>query len=41
MILRADHVSGAAFAGFGALIIALSGDLPFGNLAMPGAGCRC
>jgi putative tricarboxylic transport membrane protein len=38
MTLRADHVAGAAFAAFGFLIIALSGDLPFGNLAMPGAG---
>ncbi len=38
MGLRADHVAGAAFIIFGVLIIALSGDLPFGNLAMPGAG---
>lgn len=38
MTLRGDHVAGAAFIVFGALIIALSGDLPFGNLAMPGAG---
>lgn len=38
MTLRADHVSGAAFIAFGVAIIALSGDLPFGNLAMPGAG---
>src|SRR5262249_23522090 len=38
MTLRADHVAGAAFIVLGALIIALSGDLPFGNLAMPGAG---
>jgi uncharacterized MnhB-related membrane protein len=38
MTLRSDHVSGAAFIGFGLLIIALSGDLPFGDLAMPGAG---
>jgi len=38
MGLRADHVAGAAFVIFGVLIIALSGDLPFGNLAMPGAG---
>jgi hypothetical protein len=38
MILRADHVSGAVFVAFGLLVIALSGDLPFGNLAMPGAG---
>lgn len=38
MTLRADHVAGAAFAAFGLLVIALSGDLPFGDLAMPGAG---
>ncbi|MGB7257911.1 MAG: tripartite tricarboxylate transporter TctB family protein [Pseudolabrys sp.] len=38
MTLRADHVAGAAFAAFGALIIALSGDLPFGQLSMPGSG---
>ena len=38
MALRADHVAGAAFVGFGVLVIALSGDLPTGRLAMPGAG---
>jgi Tripartite tricarboxylate transporter TctB family len=38
MTLRSDHVAGAAFAAFGLLIIALSGDLPFGRLSMPGAG---
>lgn len=38
MILRSDHVAGAAFMGFGALILALSGDLPIGRLSMPGAG---
>ena len=38
MTLRADHVAGAAFVAFGLLIIALSGDLPFGTLSMPGAG---
>jgi Tripartite tricarboxylate transporter TctB family len=38
MTLRADHVAGAAFIGFGALIIALSGDLPVGHLSMPGSG---
>jgi hypothetical protein len=36
--LRADHVAGAAFVGFGAAIIALSGDLPVGHLSMPGSG---
>jgi hypothetical protein len=38
MRLRADHVAGAFFVMVGALVIALSGDLPFGDLAMPGAG---
>jgi hypothetical protein len=38
MTLRADHIAGAAFVAFGVLIIALSGDLPVGNLSMPGAG---
>jgi hypothetical protein len=38
MILRSDHVAGAAFVAFGLLIIALSGDLPTGQLAMPGSG---
>lgn len=38
MTLRADHVAGAGFVVFGLLVIALSGDLPFGNLSMPGAG---
>lgn len=38
MTLRADHVAGAAFVGFGLLIVVLSGELPFGRLSMPGAG---
>jgi hypothetical protein len=38
MQLRADHVAGAAFIAFGAAIIALSGDLPTGQLSMPGSG---
>jgi len=38
MTLRADHIAGAFFIAFGVLVIALSGDLPFGNLSMPGAG---
>ena len=38
MTLRADHVAGAAFVAFGALVIALSGDLPTGQLSMPGSG---
>jgi len=38
MILRADHVAGVFFVGVGALVIALSGDLPFGTLSFPGSG---
>ena len=38
MILRADHVAGAAFVVFGVALIALSGDLPVGQLSMPGSG---
>jgi hypothetical protein len=38
MTLRADHVAGAAFIGVALLLIALSGDLPMGNLSMPGSG---
>lgn len=38
MNLRADHVAGAAFVIFGGAIIALSGDLPTGQLSMPGSG---
>jgi hypothetical protein len=36
--LRSDHIAGGAFVAFGVLIIALSGDLPFGGLSMPGSG---
>jgi hypothetical protein len=38
MVLRADHVSGAAFVLLGVAVIALSGDLPTGSLSMPGSG---
>src|SRR5262245_16177034 len=38
MTLRVDHVAGAAFIGFGLLVIALSGDLPMGSLSFPGSG---
>ncbi len=38
MTLRSDHVAGGFFIVFGILVIALSGDLPFGDLALPGAG---
>ena len=33
-----DHVAGGAFVVAGVLVFALSGDLPFGTLASPGAG---
>src|SRR5262245_39384855 len=38
MIVRKDHVAGAVFLVAGALVLAVSGDLPFGTLASPGAG---
>jgi hypothetical protein len=38
MILRRDHVAGAAFAVAGGLVYALSDNLPWGSMAMPGAG---
>ena len=38
MNLRRDHVGGGAFIVVGALVLAVSGDLPFGTLASPGAG---
>ena len=37
-ILRRDHVAGGAFIVAGLLVFAMSGDLPFGTLASPGAG---
>ena len=36
--LRADHAAGAFFVAFGLVVIAISGDLPFGNLSLPGSG---
>jgi len=36
--LRTDQVAGAAFVVFAVVVFALSGDLPFGSLAAPGAG---
>lgn len=38
MKLRSDHVAGAFFVAIGLLVAALSGDLPVGQLSMPGAG---
>ena len=37
-MLRRDHVAGSAFIVAGLLVFAMSGDLPFGTLASPGAG---
>lgn len=36
--LRADHIAGVAFVALGLLVIALSGELPTGQLSMPGSG---
>lgn len=38
MNLRSDHVAGGAFILAGVAVIALSGDLPVGQLSMPGSG---
>ncbi|MBO0763048.1 MAG: tripartite tricarboxylate transporter TctB family protein [Hyphomicrobiaceae bacterium] len=38
MNLRRDHAAGGAFIVAGAFVLAVSGDLPFGTLASPGAG---
>jgi hypothetical protein len=38
IVLRADHIAGAFFVAAGLAVIALSGDLPTGQLSMPGAG---
>jgi hypothetical protein len=37
-VIRRDHIAGGAFIVVGLLVFALSGDLPFGTLASPGAG---
>ena len=37
-LLKRDHVAGGVFIVAGAIVFALSGDLPFGTLASPGAG---
>lgn len=36
--LRTDHVAGAVAILVGAAVLAISGDLPVGNLSFPGAG---
>ena len=38
MTLRADHVAGSAAIAAALAVLAVSGDLPFGTLAFPGAG---
>jgi Tripartite tricarboxylate transporter TctB family len=38
MTLRRDHVAGGVFVVAGLLVLAVSGDLPFGTLSSPGAG---
>jgi hypothetical protein len=38
VLLRRDHVAGAVFIIAGAVLYAISGDLPFGTVSMPGAG---
>src|SRR5437660_7289369 len=38
MTLRIDHIAGGIFIVFGIVVFALSGDLPIGSLAFPGAG---
>ena len=38
MTLRTDHITGIAAILFGILVLAISGDLPVGSLAFPGAG---
>jgi Tripartite tricarboxylate transporter TctB family len=38
MTLQRDHIAGAFFIAVGALVLALSGDLPVGSMSFPGAG---
>jgi lysylphosphatidylglycerol synthetase-like protein (DUF2156 family) len=38
MTIRRDHIAGAGLIAFGALVVALSADLPFGTPASPGPG---
>jgi Tripartite tricarboxylate transporter TctB family len=38
MTLRTDHAAGGVFVIFGLVVLAISGDLPFGTLSFPGAG---
>ncbi len=38
MTLRTDHLAGGAAIAAGITVLSVSGDLPFGTLAFPGAG---
>jgi putative tricarboxylic transport membrane protein len=38
MILRADHIAGGIAIAAALAVLSVSGDLPFGTLAFPGAG---
>ena len=38
MTLRTDHAAGGVFVAFGLIVLAMSGELPFGTLSFPGAG---
>ena len=38
MIVRQDHIAGGIFVVAGIAVFAMSGDLPLGSMAMPGAG---
>src|SRR5829696_2524294 len=38
MVLRRDHIAGGLFVVAAIAVLALSGDLPIGSMAMPGAG---
>jgi hypothetical protein len=38
LIVRRDHIASGAFIAAGAVVLAMSDDLPFGTLASPGAG---
>jgi Tripartite tricarboxylate transporter TctB family len=38
MILRRDHIAGGLFVVAAATVLEVSGDLPIGSMAMPGAG---
>ena len=38
VVLHRDHIAGGVFIAAGAILFAVSGDLPFGTLASPGAG---